>query len=69
MNLTPSEIQICNMIKSGLSTKEITSLRGLSDSTLHRHRENIRKKLKLTNKNINLTTYLNTYMETVSTVN
>jgi DNA-binding NarL/FixJ family response regulator len=64
MRLSPSEIQICNMIKNGLSTKEIANLRGLSDSTVHRHRENIRKKLNLINKNINLTTFLNTYMET-----
>ncbi|UCH81269.1 MAG: helix-turn-helix transcriptional regulator [Nitrospiraceae bacterium] len=64
MRLTPSEIQICNMIKNGLSTKEIANLRGLSDSTIHRHRENIRKKLNLINKDINLITYLNTYMET-----
>ncbi|UCD34810.1 MAG: helix-turn-helix transcriptional regulator [Nitrospiraceae bacterium] len=65
MSLTPSEIQICNMIKAGSSTKEIASLRGLSVSTLHRHRENIRKKLNITNKNVNLTTYLNTYMKSV----
>jgi hypothetical protein len=66
MRLTPSEIQICNMIKNGLSTKEIANLRGLSVSTLHRHRENIRKKLNIKNKNINLTTFLNTYMNNVA---
>jgi DNA-binding NarL/FixJ family response regulator len=66
MSMTPSEIQICNMIKNGLSTKEIANLRGLSVATLHRHRENIRKKLNITNTNINLTTFLNTYMKNVS---
>ncbi len=63
MSLTPSEIQICNMIKSGLSTKEIANLRSLSTATVNRHRENIRKKLALVNMSVNLTTYLNTYME------
>lgn len=64
MSLTPSEIQICNMIRGGLSTKEISSLRGLSIATINKHRENIRKKLGLTNKTVNLITFLNTYMET-----
>ena len=64
MSLSPLEIQICNMIKGGLSTKEIANLRGLSNATINRHRENIRKKLGLTNTDVNLTTFLNTYMET-----
>jgi len=63
ISLTPSEIQICNMIKGGLSTKEIANLRNLSTATISRHRENIRKKLGLTNTDANLTTFLNSYME------
>ncbi|MCP4757074.1 MAG: LuxR family transcriptional regulator [Proteobacteria bacterium] len=62
MSLTPAEIQICNMIKSGLSTKEIANLRYISHATVNRHREHIRKKLGLNNKKINLSTYLRTCM-------
>jgi DNA-binding CsgD family transcriptional regulator len=64
MSLTPSEIQICNMIREGLSSKEISNLRSLSTATINKHRENIRKKLGLTNKAVNLATFLNSYMET-----
>jgi DNA-binding CsgD family transcriptional regulator len=56
--LTPTEIAICNMIRNGLRTKEIAKLRNISLATVNRHRENIRKKLKITNNNINLITYL-----------
>ena len=56
--LTPTEIDICNMIRNGLRTKEIAELRGVSLSTINRHRENIRRKLKITNHQINLATYL-----------
>lgn len=57
-SLTPMEINICNMIRSGLRTKEIAQIRGVSAGTINRHREHIRRKLKLTNSSINLTTHL-----------
>ncbi|MCP3899911.1 MAG: helix-turn-helix transcriptional regulator [Desulfobacteraceae bacterium] len=60
--LSPVEIQICDYIKNGFSTKDIAQLRGIAISTVSRHREHIRKKLNLTNKNINLVTYLNNFM-------
>ena len=62
MSLSPAEIRICHMIKNGLSTKEIAKLRNLSPSTVSRHREHIRRKLGLTNKSVNLPTYLHTFM-------
>lgn len=62
MSLTPSEIQICNMIKNGLSTKEIAKLRHISQATVNRHREHIRKKLAIQNRKVNLSTFLRTYM-------
>jgi hypothetical protein len=57
-SLTPTEIQICNMIKSGLRTKEIAQLRGISTATVNRHRERIRSKMGITNSDTNLTTFL-----------
>lgn len=57
-NLTPSEIQIAVMIKQGLSNKEIAQTLNKSLRTISSHRENIRKKLGLTNKKINLKCFL-----------
>lgn len=57
-SLTPTEVNICNMIRNGLRTKEIAQLRGVSAATINRHREHIRSKLKINNQRINLTTYL-----------
>lgn len=56
--LTPREIEISNLIKNGQTSKEISFTLDLSLLTVHKHREIIRKKLKLQNKSINLTTYL-----------
>jgi DNA-binding CsgD family transcriptional regulator len=60
--MTPTEITICNMIKSGMRTKEIAEMRGISSSTVNRHRENIRRKLKITNQEVNLATFLQSHI-------
>jgi DNA-binding NarL/FixJ family response regulator len=65
LSLTSTEINICNMIRSGLHTKEIARIRGVSGATISRHRENIRRKLEIANSGINLTTYLQSNMEKV----
>jgi DNA-binding CsgD family transcriptional regulator/FtsZ-binding cell division protein ZapB len=57
-SLSPTEVNICNMIKNGMRTKEIAQLRGVSVATINRHREHIRRKLKIANCEVNLTTYL-----------
>ena len=57
-SLTPTEIGICNMIRNGLGTKEIARVRGVSPTTISRHRERIRRKLGITNDRVNLQTYL-----------
>ena len=47
--LTEREIQIINLIKEGLSSKEIASQLNISLNTVEVHRHNILKKLKLKN--------------------
>lgn len=58
LSLTSTEVNVCNMIRNGLQTKEIAQIRGVSVGTINRHREHIRRKLKITNKDVNLMTYL-----------
>jgi DNA-binding NarL/FixJ family response regulator len=58
VSLTSSEIQIATMIKQGFTNKEIAQTLNCSKSTIDTHRENIRKKLDLTNKKVNLKTFL-----------
>jgi len=61
-SLTSTEVKICNMIRSGMQTKEIARIRGVSMGTINRHREHIRRKLKITNSDVNLMTYLQSSM-------
>jgi PAS domain S-box-containing protein len=57
-HLTPREVEICNMIKGGLPSKDIAELLKISRATVERHRKNIRGKLKLTNQDVNLAVFL-----------
>ena len=61
-SLTPTEIAICNMIRTGMRTKEIAETRGVSEATINRHREKIRNKLQITNTEVNLATFLQSNM-------
>ena len=61
-SLTPTEIAICNMIRSGLTSKDIAQMRGVSPATINRHRERIRRKLGLVGSETNLASYLQTIM-------
>jgi DNA-binding CsgD family transcriptional regulator len=57
-NLTPKEIQIAELIKQGKNSKDIAELFGLSIATVITHRNNIRKKMRLTSKKANLRSHL-----------
>ncbi len=57
-SLTPAEIEICDMIRSGMSTKEIASLRHVSPTTVSKQRERIRRKLDISGTDANLTSHL-----------
>ena len=62
--LTGREWEICRLIQAGQSSKEIAESLNLSVMTIHKHRERIRRKLGLTSKNIDLSTFLNLYRDT-----
>ena len=56
--LTPRESEICNMIRAGLGSKEIGKMLNISYRSVETYRKNKKKKLGITNKKINLTSYL-----------
>lgn len=60
LKLTPREILIVGLLRNGKATKEIADLLNMSVRGVEFHRENIRKKLGLKNKNKNLVSYLRT---------
>lgn len=58
IRLTPTEIRVANLVKEGNTNKEIAALLCLSKNTILFHRYNIRKKLGIKNKKINLQAHL-----------
>jgi PAS domain S-box-containing protein len=60
LKLSPREVEIANLIKNGTSSKEIVNMLNISAKTVETHRNRIRKKLGITKKDVNLTTYLQT---------
>jgi len=61
IKLSPTELQVTNLIKQGNTTKEIAEIMNLASSTIDFHRNNIRKKIGIKNKRINLKTYLSSF--------
>lgn len=57
-NFTQTEIQVANLIKVGKTTKEIAELMKVSKGTIDTHRNNVRSKLGLNKKKVNLRAYL-----------
>ncbi len=54
MNFTPREIMLANLIKDGKQDKDIMEILNISLDTVKAHRKNIRRKLSINNKKINL---------------
>ncbi|MCP4340103.1 MAG: PAS domain-containing protein [Desulfobulbaceae bacterium] len=56
--LTPTELQVANLVKHGKTTKDIAALMNLAPGTISIHRKSIRKKLGISQHKINLHAYL-----------
>lgn len=56
--LTPTERQVANMVRAGMTSKDISKLLGVAVGTVDTHRNNIRKKLGLKKGKANLRSYL-----------
>jgi PAS domain S-box-containing protein len=59
-NLTPRETQVASLIKDGKTTKEIAEIIGIAPSAVDSHRNNIRFKLNLNKRKVNLQMHLQT---------
>jgi len=58
IKLTATEIKIANLVKDGRTNKEMASMLDLSENTVKNHRSQIRNKLGIKHKKINLRSYL-----------
>jgi two-component system sensor histidine kinase UhpB len=58
LKLSPRELEVCRLIKNGMSSKEIAEALKVSLLTVHKYRELIRRKLDLVNDDTNLQTFL-----------
>ncbi len=64
-NLTPRELEICHMVKNGFTSKQISAALNNSVETVLKQRKTIRRKLQITNKKVNLVTYLKSLEQSV----
>jgi PAS domain S-box-containing protein len=58
IGLTPKELEIAGLVKDGMSCKEIATVMNVSENAVRFHRFNIRYKLGLNKKGVNLRSYL-----------
>jgi PAS domain S-box-containing protein len=58
LTLSPREIQIADLIRMGRSTKSIAMLLNITKSAVEFHRNNLREKLDIKHRHINLRSYL-----------
>jgi len=64
--LTPREIEISNMIRNGLASKDIAQFFHVSLSTIENQRNAIRKKLAISRQEVNLASYLQSLSTDIS---
>lgn len=58
VHLTPTEMRIADLVRSGNTTKQICEALQMAPGAISFHRNNIRKKLGLNNRKVNLVSYL-----------
>ena len=58
LGLSPREIQVADLVRQGRANKEAARILSVSINAVEFHRNNLRKKLGLQNKKVNLRTYL-----------
>jgi len=56
--LTPSEVKVAEFIRMGMSSKDIANSLEITQKTVENHRNNLREKLGLKNKGVNLQVFL-----------
>jgi len=56
--LTPQEIQVAEMVRQGKSSQEMASILNIALGTVKTHRNNLRRKLDLRNRGVNLQSHL-----------
>jgi len=60
-SLTLKEKDLCRMIKGGLTSKEVAQALSVSVQTVEKQRKSIRRKLGITNRPVDLGTFLNKF--------
>jgi DNA-binding CsgD family transcriptional regulator len=63
INFSPAEVRVAKMVKEGRTAKEIADILYISTNTVKEHNSQIRKKLGIKRKKINLRTYLQSFFE------
>jgi PAS domain S-box-containing protein len=59
VGLTPRELSVAALVKEGKASAQIAEILGVSENAVAFHRQNIRRKLGILKKNVNLCSYLN----------
>jgi PAS domain S-box-containing protein len=57
-NFTPREVEVASLLNEGKTTKEIARIMGIANSSINTHRNQIRKKLGISKKKVNLRSHL-----------